>query len=279
MTFDEFINNWSGKPVDFDGIYPNQCMDLMHEYVYQVLGITDSKVLAAPTASLVYTGFVNIAGNTLFDKIDNTPTGVPQKGDIVFFGTSIGASGHVCIFRDGNATTFNSFDANWPTGSLPHIQSHSYNGVLGWLRLKGNIADASVSIAKSTFDQMRGKCDQWDKVSAYLSIDNKDLAGGDKAIAQIKDLQNNTGSKQNDLNSANQKIDSLNTQISGLTGNNKVLTDQVDTLQKQLKDCQSNVPTPMSNTTNSTEAPSSSNFFIKLLIFLGILKKKDNNTN
>lgn len=135
MTFDEFIAKWSGKPVDFDGVYPNQCMDLMHQYVYEVLGISDKKVLAAPLAYQAYTN--NWSG--YFTKIDNTPTGIPQKGDILFFGTKIGTAGHVCIVRDASLNSFNSFDANWPVGSLPHIQTHMYTGVLGWLRPKAQV--------------------------------------------------------------------------------------------------------------------------------------------
>jgi hypothetical protein len=130
ISFDDFIKEWTGKPVDFDGVYPNQCMDLMHQYAYEVLGITDKTVLATPAAYQVYTQF---KWGDYFTKIDNTPTGVPLKGDLLFFGTGVGAYGHVCIFINGNVNSFNSFDANWPTGTLPHIQTHNYNGVLGWL--------------------------------------------------------------------------------------------------------------------------------------------------
>jgi hypothetical protein len=124
MTFDEFINKQTGKPVDFDGVYPNQCMDLMHQYVYDVLGLTDTRLLAHPSAYQVFTDFTE---TDYFEKIANTPTSVPQKGDIVLFNkTSSNPFGHVCIFVDGDANKFNSFDANFPTGSLPHIQNHSY---------------------------------------------------------------------------------------------------------------------------------------------------------
>ena len=60
MTLDEHIAKWQGKPIDFDGAYGFQCMDLMHQYVYEVLGITDRSVLAAPIARLVYQNFINI---------------------------------------------------------------------------------------------------------------------------------------------------------------------------------------------------------------------------
>lgn len=134
MTFDQFIVNRTNKPVDFDGVYPNQCMDLMHAYVYEVLGITNKSVLAHPYAYQVYTQFTE---SQYFDRIANTPTGVPKKGDIFLFGANInGGYGHVCIVTEANVNSFKSFDANFPTGSLPHIQSHNYNYALGWLRPK-----------------------------------------------------------------------------------------------------------------------------------------------
>ena len=131
MTLDEFIKKYTGVAVDFDGVYGVQCMDLMHQYMYDVLEIKDGTVLSSPTASQTYTNF---RWGNYFKKIDNTPTGIPLKGDIVFFGTTVGSAGHVCVFVDGDMNKFNSFDANWPVGSLPHIQNHNYVGVLGWLR-------------------------------------------------------------------------------------------------------------------------------------------------
>lgn len=136
MTLGEFIIKWTGKPVDVDGIYPNQCMDLMHKYKQEVLGLDDLSVLRASSAYLAYTSFQK-AWEKYFEKINNLPTNKPNVGDIIFWGTSIGANGHVAIVTKAeNLMNFESFDANWPTGSLPHLQGHDYNGVLGWLRWK-----------------------------------------------------------------------------------------------------------------------------------------------
>lgn len=129
----EFIKKWKGKHVDFDGIYPDQCMDLMHQYVYEVLGIKDAAVLAAPSAYQVYTNF---RWGDLFDRIPNTPLAIPKEGDIIVWGQDLGAHGHIAIVVEAELMTFKSFDANFPYGSLPHIQGHTYNGVLGWLRPK-----------------------------------------------------------------------------------------------------------------------------------------------
>lgn len=140
MTFDQFISKYNGKAIDFDGAYGPQCMDLMHQYVYEVLGITDRSALAAPYAYLAYTNFNNISNHEKFDKIANTPTGVPQKGDIILWkqyqSGVTGVAGHVAVFKDGDVNAFNSLDQNYPTGSLTHTQNHSYSGVLGWLRVK-----------------------------------------------------------------------------------------------------------------------------------------------
>lgn len=135
LTFDEFIANFLNRPVDTDGIYPNQCMDLMHEYCIDVLGLSKT-ALTEPSAYLVYKDFGKINGGNLFSRITYITGLIPQKGDIVVFGQDIGSYGHVCIFLEGDNTKFKSFDANWPSGTLPHIQDHDYKGVLGWLHFK-----------------------------------------------------------------------------------------------------------------------------------------------
>ena len=137
ISFDDFIWKYYGVGIDFDGYYGDQCMDLMHQYVYEVLGITDRSVLTAPYAYQVFTNFDNIKGHELFEKIPNTPTGIPQKGDIIFWDKGInGYAGHVAILHDGDIWGLRSFDQNFPTGSRPHKQYHNYNYCLGWLRKK-----------------------------------------------------------------------------------------------------------------------------------------------
>lgn len=150
MTREEFITKWTGKPVDFDGIYPNQCMDLMHQYAYDVLGITDKAVLAKPWAAQVYTQF---SWDNYFERIGNTATGVPQAGDIILWEEALNYDdsvkhgfGHVAIVIEANVKSFKSFDANWPTGSLPHIQQHdNYAHVLGWLRPKIQVTTGALN--------------------------------------------------------------------------------------------------------------------------------------
>jgi len=148
MTLKEFMEKWKNTPVDWDGVYPNQCMDLLHAYVYDVLELKDATILAAPNAKSVYENF---RWGMYFDRIDNTPHAVPEEGDIIFWGG--GEWGHVAIFLEGNVNDFISFDANYPIGTLPHEQYHTYFEVLGWLRIKDSGLD-QLSILQKEIDAL-----------------------------------------------------------------------------------------------------------------------------
>lgn len=156
MTFDLFVSNFTGKRVDTDNAYGAQCMDLMHKYCQEVLGLQDLRILSAPAAKDVYINFNNIYGREKFLKIDNTPTGIPEKGDIMFWGTGIGPYGHVAIYHSGDVNKFKSFDQNFPVGSSCHLQDHSYKGVLGWLRYKQGIVDP----LQKVIDDIKKACDE-----------------------------------------------------------------------------------------------------------------------
>ena len=136
MKLQQFIEKFNGKYIDFDGAYGAQCMDLMHYYCVQVLGLTDGRILAAPGARDVFNNFDNIKGKEFFERIPNTPQGVPKEGDIMFWGYN--PYGHVAVFIEGDANSFRSFDQNSPVGSPCHVQNHTYTNVLGWLRFKSN---------------------------------------------------------------------------------------------------------------------------------------------
>jgi len=127
MTLQEFINANNGKGLDFDGAYGYQCVDLAQFW---------SRELGGPR----FTGNAkDIFGQApaFYDSIPNTPSGVPQAGDIMIWGTKVGPYGHIAVFIDGDVNRFRSFDQNWPVGSICHVQSHDYFGVVGWLRKKG----------------------------------------------------------------------------------------------------------------------------------------------
>jgi hypothetical protein len=129
---DEFFNKWDDKKCDFDGVYGGQCVDVIKQFFADVIGVE-------PKAR----------GNAVdywdhcpeLDKIPNSPTAVPEKGDVIIWGTGIGQYGHIALAKGvGDTNKFDSFDQNYPIGSPCHFQNHTYKAVLGWLRAR-NIND------------------------------------------------------------------------------------------------------------------------------------------
>ena len=129
MTVRGFFDKWNGRGIDWDNWYGFQCMDLYHQYDKECIG---SKNYPAPAAKDVW----NKYDNNFYTRIPNTPTNIPQEGDVIIWGTIIGPYGHIAVFYAGDVINFTSFDQNFPINSKCHFQVHSYKGVLGWLRPK-----------------------------------------------------------------------------------------------------------------------------------------------
>lgn len=253
MTFDQFITKWTGKHVDFDGIYPDQCMDLSHQYVYDVLGVTDKTILARPWAAQVYTNFT---WPNLFEKTANSATNIPQKGDIIIwdeqlnFDTAVGHGyGHIAIVIDANVDTFNSFDANFPTGSLPHVQKHSYNHVLGWLRFKPQVSTTTglntYGLDDTNVQSKQIVYDAWHAVTTgqYVSLADMNSicttlgipTGSNKDVinSAIQKLQNEKATAEKNNANLNKRIPELEGQISTLEGQVLTATTDLETLKNQ----------------------------------------------
>lgn len=135
MTFEDFYNQYNGKPVEKeDPTALDQCMDLIFAWVDALQ--VPRETVRHPVAYQVWT-IPTALTNQYFTLIPNTPTGIPQKGDIIVFGTNVGPSGHVCIANGtGDTNTFKSFDQNWNGHRFATTETHDYNGCMGWLRLK-----------------------------------------------------------------------------------------------------------------------------------------------
>lgn len=134
MDFKEFINTYNGKAIDYDGGYGIQCVDLIKLYLDKVF---DIKIGAIGNAEAYYRRYdeIPLLRNN-FQKIANTPSFVPQKGDIVVWGLRHSKTGHIAIC-DGIGTTsyFYSYDQNWNGKAMKRVK-HNYIGVSGVLRPK-----------------------------------------------------------------------------------------------------------------------------------------------
>ena len=131
MTFEEFTAKWNGKLLDYDGAFGGQCVDVYRQYCKEVFAVPQSPPVVG--AADIWESYLS----EYFERIGNTPDGVPVKGDIIIWSKFAGGGfGHVAIFSSGDTNNFVSFDENWPVGSVCHFQPHNYTNVLGWLRPK-----------------------------------------------------------------------------------------------------------------------------------------------
>lgn len=257
MTLKEFIDKWKDKPCDFDGWYGTQCMDLMHFYVYEMLGIKDATVLAAPSAKQVY---LNFRWGDLFEKIDNTPNGLPEEGDLIFWDN--GEWGHVAIFIEGNLTRFTSFDANWPVGSLPHVQEHNYDNVLGWLRAKNGESDSELSTIKIQLELLQAKYNELDKELDDMRASRNDWKKkynelSEKSAKELSEKQEHIESLQNTLSEVNANLVSATKMNSDTQAELKALREEHSALKDEYDDYGANkageIEILQNNLTNCTE--------------------------
>lgn len=207
MTLEEFITKYTDQDVNFPGCPTNSCMALMHLYLQDVLMITDQNTLSQPFASELASNFNTVPGHEHFAFTANTPEGIPQSGDLVVWGQNAQAGipeGHVAVFRDGNVNGFYSFDSNFPIGSKPHIQEHSYVDVAGWLRFTGALpANTYKGLDLSNEASVKAAIDTWDEVA------NQGL------FVRKSEIQ--------------PQLDNLNTQVQALTNHSNELKAQLDT--------------------------------------------------
>lgn len=149
MTVQEFFNKYLNQSVEAED--PSnlfQCMDLAFKYCDEMAIPRDT--IRHLYASQVYT---QPNDNTVkyFELIPNTPSGIPQVGDVPVFGTVVGIAGHICIATgEGNVSTFKSMDQNWNNIKKAVYVNHTYDGILGWLRIRKSTVVPSPVITDST---------------------------------------------------------------------------------------------------------------------------------
>lgn len=237
MTFDEFITEWLGKKCDFDGYYGGQCVDLYRMYVKQVLNVEQSPGVGGATE------IWDSASDKYYDFIENTPTGVPLKGDIVIWDRDAGGGfGHVAIFIEGNTDSFTSFDQNWPTLDKCTKTKHNYNNVIGWMHPKGTMSvmykgydltnQASMKVAVDVLDEV---------VNQQLYIKKTDLAefeveNLDQLRIKIGNLNETITARDAQITKDDETIRNLNQLVN--EKNNIISKSQstISTLEQQLLD-------------------------------------------
>lgn len=135
---DTFFDEYEGKKVDYDGAYGAQCVDFIKYYAIEVLGCDLGTIGNAHVFFDEYSSKPTLVEN--FDLLHNTPDFVPEKGDIVVFGSNYSQNhnaGHIAIATgEGNENYFYSYDQNNPGAIRKVKHEYSREDFLGVLRPK-----------------------------------------------------------------------------------------------------------------------------------------------
>ena len=214
MTFEEYIKKYDGKFIDYDQNFGPQCTDNYRQYVKEVLGYPQSPPVEG--AKDIWNSYLP----EYFKRIENTPMGVPEKGDVVIFGTTLGKYGHVSIFVEGTTSRFTSLDQNYPTNSLVHLQGHTYSAVIGWLTplkksmdipewLKTLLQEANLTLQdEGSFRAFWQKAIKYDEDVKTLEERVKSLS--DNLAQRGDDINTLTSDVQNYRNKAEENQELLN---------------------------------------------------------------------
>lgn len=192
MNFNEWVNKYLGKAIDYDGSSGAQCVDLAKCYLKEVHNIPQFSI--GGSARFYYSSFKTFPELTKkFDRIANTSTFVPEKGDIAVWNSSVGnGHGHVAICDgEGDTKAFYTYDMNWNGKAMKRVK-HDYKGFYGVLRPK----DKSKIYTEVYF----AKCDAEEKsfVDGLRSVGAKSDFAYRKTIAAENNISGYIGTaKQN----------------------------------------------------------------------------------
>ena len=191
MTFNEFVNKYIGRAVDYDGSSGAQCVDLAKAYLKEVFGIPQFSI-GGSAKNYWEKEFKQLAD---FKKIKNTPDFVPKKGDIAVWNSSKGGGhGHVAICTgEGDTKHFYSYDMNWNGKAMKRVK-HDYSGFYGVLRPKDrSMIETAVFFPKCNAEETS-------LVDALRSVGAKSSLAYRKVIASENNISGYIGTaKQNTL--------------------------------------------------------------------------------
>lgn len=247
MNLSDFMARWNGKMIPSRGGILGECVSLTQAWA-EVNGVTGTPVFPVAAAK----DMVNSRPD-FFTWIANTPTGVPSAGDIIVWNTQVGKWGHTAVFINGNSTTFNSFDQNWPIGSPAHTQAHNYNGVVGWLRLKGNTqgGDMPTKVNTNTLRVIHTEEEGWPLVETHRGDFDAQFAaawGGQdlEAVMLDKFYKNDAfrGLRVNAIDYYQNKRPGLEAQLKGQQDQIATATTRLATAQKRIDELTAQLGVP-----------------------------------
>lgn len=194
ITLEQFLKKYLGKSIGYPaGSYVGECLSIVKQYIKECFGI-EPPPSGSGSAYGYWSNFPNPLGEK-FEKIENTPTLIPQVGWIVIWKPwSTNQYGHIAIIKDGDTNRFVSYDQNWGTKNFVEI-NHTYKDVVGFLvpkqvikPVETNMTDEQKRILDFIGDRTEGDVRQ-----AFGALE--DISKKDKQISDLLETNKNLVSK------------------------------------------------------------------------------------
>lgn len=265
MTIDEFFARYNGKGLDYDGLYGNQCVDLIEYYLQDVFGM-------GPFYANAKDWYYNFGGNLAkrFERITNNPNNynqVPKHGDIIIWNGSLpgsGGYGHIAIFDAVvSPGTFRSFDQNWG-GMYCHFVNHNWNYILGWLtpnsapapQPQGGNEVANREQVNNIYRGILFRDGDQGGLDNYTGRDANSIVSEMLGSGERKELENRVNGQNAQLQEMQNKINELNQTVTTITANDNAskadlknaltkvseLTSELESAHDQITDLQNKPP-------------------------------------
>jgi SMC interacting uncharacterized protein involved in chromosome segregation len=175
-----------------------------------------------------------------FKKIANTPTAVPQKGDVMIWDKWTGNPyGHVSIYLDGDVNKFNSLDQNW--NNLQRVEKvlHNYTApkVLGWLRPNNIMALKDTVIDFDDGEKNRHT------VGWYVAEWYGEKQRAEKLVKENAELVKEMDKLRSENKSLRETNAKLSTEVTEVTGKNIAYMNEITALNKQLEGLKGDIET------------------------------------
>ena len=140
MTLEQFVTKYNGKKIDYDNAYGAQCVDLFRQYAKEALGIPEHTGSCSTTggAKDLYNDYHKMPIEKKY-FIRQTKARGCKPGDVfIWDSTPKNQYGHVAILLARLGDSFIVFEQNGITQAGAEIKLRTTEGLLGYLRKKGD---------------------------------------------------------------------------------------------------------------------------------------------
>ena len=211
-SLEQFLSDYLGKSKGYptDKEYLGECLSICKIFIKECFGI-NPPASGTNSAYGYWSNFPNPLGEK-FEKVENTPDLIPQKGWIGIMKPWNGNPyGHIFIVADGSTKSIcKNWAQNW-TSKIFQLESNKYTHIIGFLKPKESIIDDMTADEKKALELLE---------NYKISAGHGNLEGAINAlVGSVSALRNATESIENfkkDIKTLDIQLEVVNAKLAEL---------------------------------------------------------------